>query len=117
MSRIRLDWSAIFGELHSFAPALLDVFKSYPDTFADALGCISDCHAKIHLREDAVPKCMQSRPVPYAIRAKVDQELGRLEQEDIIERVDFAEWASPVVIVQKMGTFVCVLISKSLSLN
>ena len=46
---------------------------------------------------------MPSRPVPYAIRANVDQELDRLEREDIIERVDFAEWASPVVIVRKNG--------------
>ena len=44
---------------------------------------------------------MQSRPVPYAIRAKVDQELDRLEREGSIERVDSAEWASPVVIVRK----------------
>ena len=78
LSRIRLDWPAILDKLHSIAPAPLDVFKSFPDIFADALGCISDCHAKIHLREDAVPKCMPSRPVPYAIRAKVGQELDRL---------------------------------------
>ena len=73
LSRICLDWSAIFGELHSIAPVPLDVFKSFPDLFADKLGCISNCRAKIHLREDAVPKCMPSRPVPYAIHAKVDQ--------------------------------------------
>ena len=91
LSRICLDWLAIFGELHSIAPAPLDVFKSFLEIFADVLGCNSDCHAKMHLREDAVPKCMPSRPVPYAIRAKVDQELDRIEQEDIIERVDFAE--------------------------
>ena len=79
----------------------LDVFHSFPEIFADELGCISDCIAKVHLREDAIPKCMPSRPVPYAIRAKVDQELDRLEKEGIIERVDFAEWASPIVIVKK----------------
>ena len=100
LSCMRLNWPLIFGELHRVAPPL-DVFHSFPEIFADELGCISDCIAKIHLREDAIPKCMPSRPVPYAIRAKVDQELDRLEKEGIIERVDFAEWASPIVIVKK----------------
>ena len=117
LSCMRLNWPLIFGELHRVAPPL-DVFHSFPEIFADELGCISDCIAKIHLREDAIPKWMPSRPVPYAIRAKVDQELDRLEKEGIIERVDFAEWASPIVIVKKRTvTFDCVLISKSPSIN
>jgi len=38
---------------------------------------------------------------PYALRAKVDQELERLEKAGVIEPVQFAEWAAPIVPVLK----------------
>ena len=53
------------------------------------------------MHDGAVPKCVPARPVPYAIKAKVDLELDRLEKEGIIMKVDSAEWSSPIVIVKK----------------
>ena len=50
---------------------------------------------------DAKPKCFPSRPLPYAMKSQVDVELDRLLTEGIIEPVDHAEWASPVVVVRK----------------
>ncbi|CAB4031091.1 Retrovirus-related Pol poly from transposon [Paramuricea clavata] len=44
------------------------------------------------------------RRIPFHLRAKVDSELSRLEQDDIIEKVpdtDETPWISPVVIVPK----------------
>ena len=40
-------------------------------------------------------------PVPYTIRPKLVVELDRLQCEGIIERVQFSEWASPIVPVMK----------------
>ena len=44
---------------------------------------------------------LPARPVPYAIKAKVDLELDHLEKERIMTKVDSAKWSSPIVIVKK----------------
>ena len=41
------------------------------------------------------------RPVPYALRTKVEEELDCLEKDDIITRVEFSDWAAPIVPVVK----------------
>jgi len=44
---------------------------------------------------------LQARPVPFALRDKVEAELERLQREGIIEPVQSAEWAAPIVPVVK----------------
>ncbi len=39
--------------------------------------------------------------MPYFYREKVEQELDRLVQENILEPVEHSEWASPIVSVLK----------------
>ena len=39
--------------------------------------------------------------MPYAMREKVDQELDRLVEEGVLEPVEHAEWAAPIVSVWK----------------
>ena len=43
----------------------------------------------------------KARPVPYALKEKVETELKRLEDEGIISKVERSEWASPIVPVPK----------------
>ena len=44
---------------------------------------------------------VKARPVPYAIRDKVEAELCRLEKEGILEKVEQSDWAAPIVPVVK----------------
>ena len=37
----------------------------------------------------------------YALRAKVNQELERLEKAGVIKPIQFADWAAPIVLVLK----------------
>ena len=39
--------------------------------------------------------------MPYALREKVEAELLRLEKSGVIEKVQFSEWAAPVVPILK----------------
>ena len=63
------------------------MFSEFSDVFSDTLGCISEHIAEIRLRDGAVPRCIPARPVPYALRTRVDREHDRLEREGIIKKI------------------------------
>lgn len=65
--------------------------------------------AKLALKEGSQPKFRKARPVPYAIKPKVEIELVRLEREDIIQ-VKSSDWATAIVpAVKPNGTvLICV---------
>ena len=69
--------------------------------FKDELGQVQGATAKFHVNSDCQPKFCKARPVPYALRAKVEAELDRLEKEGILEPVKFSDWAAPIVPVVK----------------
>ena len=53
------------------------------------------------MEDSAKPRFYKARPVPYALREKVEAELVRLEKSGVIEKVQFSEWAAPVVPILK----------------
>ena len=69
--------------------------------FKEGLGKLKGYEAKIHVDPEDTPRFCKARPVPYSLRGKVEEELECLEKEGIIEPVQFAEWAAPVVPVLK----------------
>ncbi len=97
---IRLDWKVINQVQGN---ALQEVLDRYGDIFKPGLGTLKGYKAKIHVDPDAKPRFCKARTVPYAMRDMVEQELERLTQEGIIEPVQFADWAAPIVPVLKSG--------------
>ena len=57
--------------------------------------------ARLQVKEGARPRFCKARPVPFALKAAIDRELDRLENEGILEPVTYSEWAAPVVPVPK----------------
>ena len=72
-----------------------------PDVFSEGLGELKGMKVKIQVKDDANPRFHKSRPVPYALKDKVEKELTRLQETGIIEQVQFSEWAVPIVPVCK----------------
>ena len=106
LEKIRLNWSKIFAQRHSVSKVSEKDITSreywqakYPEVFADGLGTVTGM--MLHIKQGAVPKFHQPRPVPFAVREAVEKELQRMEDEDIIEPVSFSEWATPLVCVPK----------------
>ena len=53
----------------------------------------------------AKPLYFKARSVPFALKQKVEQELERLESQDVITPIRFSEWATPIVpVVKNDGT-------------
>lgn len=98
LSQIRLDWQQIH-RVHS--PSLQALLDRYPAVFQDGLGTLQGFHAKILVEPGMTPRFNPARSVPYALRDKVDQELQHLQDQGILEPVETAEWAAPIVVVLK----------------
>ena len=56
------------------------------------LGTIKSLQAKLHVKKNAEPKFCKARPVPFALRKAIEDELDRLEKEGILNKVDHSDW-------------------------
>ena len=70
-------------------------------SFRDELGTISGETAKIHADPTVQPRFCKPISIPYALIARVEAELERLETEGIIKPVRSSDWAAPIVPVVK----------------
>ena len=103
---VRLDWRTIGKVSIPTAPADLDsrlaaLQHKYQEVFSDTLSTITPYRAKLSVVADAQPKFFKPRLVPFALQEWVESELDRLEQEGVLEKTHFSEWAAPVVAVPK----------------
>ena len=100
LKHIKLEWAEI---LHVHQDQTLnEILKEAEDVFDEKRGTINGVKAKIVLdTPETKPKYFKPRPVPYAIRNKVGLELDRMEAEGTIEKVQYSDWAAPIVTVVK----------------
>ena len=73
----------------------------YADVFKAELGTMKGIKAKLVLKAGAVPKFIRSRPVPFALKEAVEEELHCLEEQGILRRITHSSWAAPIVVVPK----------------
>ena len=98
LGKIRLNW----GEIHyTRSPGLHQLLGEYEEIFQEGLGTFRGYEAKIEVDPAATPRFCKARPIPYAMRSKVEDELTRLVAEGTLEPVDYSDWAAPIVAVIK----------------
>jgi len=102
LQNIRLNWQQICC-VHSVQPRSVSELKDrFAELFETKLGKLSGFSAKLHLKDtNATPVFLRARPVPYAMRTKVELELDRLEQEGVLSKCTTSEWATPIVPIVK----------------
>ena len=102
LSCIKLDWAAIRQvESQGNSTAIDQLLSEYAEVFAKGAGTMKHIRAHLTLKAGAVPRFKPPRSVPYSIRARVGQELDRLEEAGVIRKVTHSSWAAPLVPVPK----------------
>ena len=96
---IRLNWA----ELHnvSMTTKLTRLLEENDELFSPGLGELKGTKVQLDLNSDATPRFVKARPVPFALKAKVENVIDRLVNEGILEPVQFSKWAAPIVPVVK----------------
>ncbi|XP_052242483.1 uncharacterized protein K02A2.6-like [Dreissena polymorpha] len=77
------------------------MLKKYAVVFSDVIGKVKDIKARLTLKENARPRFMKARTVPYPLKPKIKKELDNLERQGILTKVNTSEWATPIVPVVK----------------
>lgn len=80
---------------------LQEILGRYSSVFSSTLDGHVGQEVHIDLKSEACPKFLKCRPVPFAIRGRVLQELDRLQDQGILEPVQASAWATPLVVVRK----------------
>ncbi|XP_015780595.1 PREDICTED: uncharacterized protein K02A2.6-like [Acropora digitifera] len=98
MAKFKLPWQNIF---HMVSTTSEDIVSQYPNMFDNTtVGKLKGIQVPLRVKE-ANPVFIKPRVVPFAIRSKYEEALEKLVAEDIIEKVEHSEWASPTVPIVK----------------
>ncbi len=77
------------------------MITKYDNVFR-GVGKLTDVHVHLHINKEIKPVVQPTRRIPFAIREKVENELVRLQKEDIIEPAKGPSlWVSPIVAFPK----------------
>ena len=88
---IRLNW----GEIKHVSSELDNLIAKVPEVFKEGLGTVRGCQVKLSVKEGATPKFFKPHSVPFALKETIEQDLDRLEQLQVITKVNYSEWAAP----------------------
>uniref|UniRef100_A0A3B3RQE8 ribonuclease H n=1 Tax=Paramormyrops kingsleyae TaxID=1676925 RepID=A0A3B3RQE8_9TELE len=77
-----------------------NILTEYAEVFQD-IGVCRMPPISIDIDSMVTPRFFKARPVPFALRPQLDEELDKLVAQGIFEPVRHARWATPIVAVAK----------------
>ena len=110
-SSTQIGWKAIYL---LDCPPLEALLLCYGQLYEEGLSTLKGYGAKLYVEASTVPKFCKARPVPHAMRIKVEKELKRLVEAGILEPIQCSDWTAPIVPVLRkdLQLFAYVSISK-----
>jgi hypothetical protein len=93
-----------------------DIMRSCPEAFSGGLGKCTK-RVKLEIAAGSTPTYVPARTVAYALREKVEDELLRLQKENIISPTNYSRWAAPIVVVRKANGNIRICANYSTGLN
>ncbi|XP_045109704.1 uncharacterized protein K02A2.6-like [Portunus trituberculatus] len=113
LRKIKLDWGAVYN----CSTDCDNVIRKFDKVFKDELGLIKSTNAVFYVDKEASPRFFKARPLPYALKEKVEFELERLLKQGVIEPVQFSEWAAPIVPIVKVDNSIRICGDYKLTVN
>ena len=101
LRHIKLDWYQLNSIQVSTDELCENIDSKHSTVFDSKLGQLMQYTAHLQVDSAAEPKFYKARSVVYAMRAKVEAEIDRLQGQSVIEPVAHSDWAAPVVPVVK----------------
>ena len=75
LEKLRLNWQEVFLVNDGGTGPLQEILEKHSKVFEEELGSMKDITVKLAIKPGSTPKCLKARPVPYAIKPKVEAEL------------------------------------------
>ena len=115
LRKIKLNWEQLFeNNNREETVKLVDnvnlkkILSRYNSAFNNELGTLKNVEANLTVKSDAIPKFCRARPIPYALRDRLEKELESLVTEGILKPISHSEWAAPIVPIIKPDNSVCI---------
>lgn len=77
------------------------LLERFSEVFEPELGQITDCQVSLLLKDGTTPVFCKPRPVPFALRDPVSQQLRAWQNAGVIVPVLKSDWATPLMVVPK----------------
>ena len=90
LQHLTLDWRCIKA-VCVLPSTLNDLLEQCKEIFTEELRTITLLKAQLSVSPTAIPRFYRPRPVVYALRPLVEQELDRLERTGVLEKIDHSE--------------------------
>ena len=100
LEKLKLNWQEVFLVKEGDTSSLQDILRKHSQVFNGELGSMKDITVRLTVKPGTA-KCLKVRPVPYAIKPKVEAELDRLVKSGVLEPVSTSDWATPIVPILK----------------
>lgn len=93
------------------------LLDNYSELFDGKLGKFKFEKVHIKLKEKVAPIFIKPRPVPFALRNKIDEKLDELEKNGVITLMKNSEWGTPLVPVLKENGDIRVCADYKITIN
>ena len=95
---LRLDRGAILSSKDTNPKSVLEKHSKVLDSDLETL---NDFQAKLFVENTMKPIFCKACPVPYSIHSQVESQLETLVRQNILEPIQFSDWAAPIVSAMK----------------
>ncbi len=100
LKNLKLNWQQIKYLKERTCRSPTEVLGKYSEVFKEELGTVKDIIASITVKPELTPKFCKHRPLPFAMKERVEKELRR-------SPVKHREWAAPIVPMEKRDKSLC----------
>ncbi|XP_043229828.1 uncharacterized protein K02A2.6-like [Amphibalanus amphitrite] len=95
---MRINWSEVHALRSPTSQPATDMIKrKYPDLFLPRLGELKGVRVHLDIDQSVRPKFCKARSIPYAYKAKVEEQLDADIASGVLVPVKDSRWAAPIV--------------------